>query len=259
MVAVEVMVHGCRTKSTRRIERATGEVDSDELGDEKRETDADRGDERALMLLGRKHEDGEDQFGGEEHLDEKTLHDRGATTKRGLDGERAGKHAGDEGGGRHASKKLDDEQQDTSEPGQGTDQAHAEGDGGVEQATADAEEDPGIDSQGEAETQSDVLKLLRVAADLGHALAGGRGDVVSDLSAAECEEKKQRRPNKLAAHGDEMVPEAVGEALEEGQTECSAIVFELLTFRGIGGPAEGQGNGRTLQGGLGVEYVSHVW
>ena len=44
-----------------------------ELGDEQGQPDADRSEKGAPVLLGRQHEDGEDELGREEHLDEETL------------------------------------------------------------------------------------------------------------------------------------------------------------------------------------------
>lgn len=48
----------------------SGIVDAGQLGDEKCEADADGGEESAFVLLGGKHEDGEDELGGQEHFDD---------------------------------------------------------------------------------------------------------------------------------------------------------------------------------------------
>lgn len=46
------------------------EEDARKLGNEERETDADRRKEGSLVLFRCQHEDGEDEFGGQEHLDD---------------------------------------------------------------------------------------------------------------------------------------------------------------------------------------------
>ena len=51
---------------------------TDQLADEKTDPDPDGGNEIPLMLLGRQHEDGEAQLGGQQHLDDDALRDRRA-------------------------------------------------------------------------------------------------------------------------------------------------------------------------------------
>lgn len=48
----------------------TYEENARQLSNEEGQTDTDGGDEGALVLFGREHEDGEDEFGGEEHFDD---------------------------------------------------------------------------------------------------------------------------------------------------------------------------------------------
>lgn len=55
------------------IESPTGEVDACQFGDEERETDADGGKVGGFMLLSSEHADCEDEFGGQEHLEEEPL------------------------------------------------------------------------------------------------------------------------------------------------------------------------------------------
>lgn len=63
------------------------------FSDKERESDTDWSNESAFVLLGCEHEDREDEFSGEEHLDEEALHDGCATAEVGADCERAGEES----------------------------------------------------------------------------------------------------------------------------------------------------------------------
>ena len=86
MIAVEVSIHNSWAEGARWIQAASRKVDTDELGYEERQTDADGGDKSAFVLLGSEHEDGENEFGSEEHLKEEALDNGGAAAEGGLDG-----------------------------------------------------------------------------------------------------------------------------------------------------------------------------
>lgn len=111
------------------------------------------------MLLGCQHKDSEDKLGGQEHLDEETLDDRGVTTKRGayVDLAIMREHARNQSGGGDATKNLHNEQETSTYPWQCANQAHAERDSRVEEPTRDAEENPSIHSQRKSKAESDVL------------------------------------------------------------------------------------------------------
>lgn len=83
MLGVKRSSHGARPKRASRIERTARVIDADHLGYEEREPDADGRDERRLVLLLCEHEDGEDEFGGQQGFDEDALHEAGAAGKRG--------------------------------------------------------------------------------------------------------------------------------------------------------------------------------
>jgi len=191
VIAVEAVLDDGRAERSRWVQAPAGEVYADQLRDEEGESDADGGDEGALVLLGREHEDAEDELGGEDHLDEEALHDRCPTAQRRLHRQWTGKHARHERRGRDAAEDLGNEQENPSVIRKGSDDAHAKRDGRVEQTAGNAEEHPGVDGEREAEAQGDILELLRVAADLGLALAGGGVDVVRHLGAAEGEEEEE--------------------------------------------------------------------
>jgi hypothetical protein len=48
----------------------TGIEDTCKLSNEESKPNANRGEECTLVFFGRQHEDGEDEFGGQEHLDD---------------------------------------------------------------------------------------------------------------------------------------------------------------------------------------------
>ena len=77
-----------------------------ELGDEESESDAHGGDERGFALLGREHEDDEDDEGGEEHLNEDALCDGGSVCEGCDDGDGAREHARVERCGDDARQQL---------------------------------------------------------------------------------------------------------------------------------------------------------
>ena len=76
--------------------------------------------------------------------------------------------------------------------------------GGVEEAAADAEEDPDIDHEREAKGQADVEQLGKT---------GRRRlplQVVGDLGGGQSEEEEQEGAGELAAYGDEVIADSVG-------------------------------------------------
>lgn len=169
------------------------------------------------MLLGRKHEDGEDQLSGQEHLNEETLCDGRASPQCCLDVQGPRKQTGHDGGGAHACHHLSDEEQSPSYVWQCPNQAHAQGDGRIEQPARDAEEDPCVDGEGEAEAQADVEELGRI---------GGLGDgggiaglclSIGDLGAGVGEEEEEECADELARHGHEMALSSFWKAVEEGE------------------------------------------
>ena len=89
------------------------------------------------------------------------------------------------------------QQQQASDGGQGAREDHGEGDGRVEEATADAVEDPGRDGEGEAEGERDEEELVEGG-------AAGWGDVVGDLRGGEGEVEEHDCADELAGHGDEV-------------------------------------------------------
>ena len=95
MVAIELAVDDTRSKAPSWVQASTREVDSDQLGDKEGQADADRRNECAFMLLRGKHENSEDQLGGEQHLNKETLDNRRAATEGCLYREGSGEHARD--------------------------------------------------------------------------------------------------------------------------------------------------------------------
>lgn len=96
------------------------------LGDEQGQTDTNGRQEGRLGLLGRQHQDGDEQFGGQEHLDEQALRGRGAVVEHRLDDKRAGEEGGDDGGGDDAGDHLRDEEEEASDPGERAADAHSQ-------------------------------------------------------------------------------------------------------------------------------------
>lgn len=118
------------------------------------------------MLFSSQHENGENKLSSQDHLDEQTLGDGGAAAESGSNIQGAREHARDQSSGGKATHNLNDEKQSSTNPWEGSDEAHAESDSRVEQSSRDTEKDPSVDSEGKAETQRDVLKLLRVGTGL---------------------------------------------------------------------------------------------
>ena len=68
MVGVDRSDNDTGSERSGRVERATSVVDAEELGNKESDSNTNWGDEGAAVLLGSKHEDGEDEHSGEEHL-----------------------------------------------------------------------------------------------------------------------------------------------------------------------------------------------
>jgi len=68
MVRCKSVRYHSGAEGSRRVNAATGVIYAHELGDEQRKSNADRSNKRAFVLLGSKHENGEDQLRCQEHL-----------------------------------------------------------------------------------------------------------------------------------------------------------------------------------------------
>ena len=77
------------------------------------------------MLFAGKHEDGDDEEGGEEHLEEKTLWDGCSVLKDGVDVHGARQDGGYDSGGTNAGKDLSWEEQCATDGGKGTADDHS--------------------------------------------------------------------------------------------------------------------------------------
>lgn len=88
------------------------------------------------MLLGSQHEDGEDELGGKEHLDEEATHNGGAAAKGSLDVEWPWKETSNYARGGHGAEDLGYEDEAGTCPGDGANEGHADRDCWVEQAFA---------------------------------------------------------------------------------------------------------------------------
>jgi hypothetical protein len=95
-----------RTKATCRVQASTCEEDAYKFCNEESETDADGGEEGGFVFFGCEHEDGEDEEGGEEHLEEDTLGGGDALAQRGGYVEGAREDGADDAGGGHACEHL---------------------------------------------------------------------------------------------------------------------------------------------------------
>lgn len=163
VVAGERAVHDGRAERTSGVERATGVVDRERLADEERKTDSERSDEGGTVLLNGKHEDGEDQHRGHEHLDPEALHDRGTATKSGGSTERTGSETI---GKRSASKTtgdLSNGKEDTTDGGDATDENKGKSHSGVEEAARDTEEAPDSSTERAAKHERDEEAVVRSA------------------------------------------------------------------------------------------------
>ena len=90
------------------IQRRARVAHARDLGDEKRQSDADGRNEGILGLLGREHQDREDKNAGEERFNEETLHFARVGAEGGINvGDVAGEHGGDEASRSHAAEDLD--------------------------------------------------------------------------------------------------------------------------------------------------------
>lgn len=170
----------------------------------------------ALVLFGSQHENGEDELSSQKHLDEETLDDAGTSAKSCADIEIAWEHAADKSSGRNTSNDLSEEQESSPEPRQSTNQAHAKGDGRVEETTTDTEEDPCVDGERKAKGQSNVLKLLRVGSSFCDSQARGGLDTIRDLSARQGKVEEEHSADEFTTHGDEVVADTVWDAIQEG-------------------------------------------
>lgn len=99
-----------------------------QLSDEQRETDADRSEEGGSVLLGCEHEDAEDEFKGQEHLNEQALHDRCVATQACAHCEGAREKTRDNGSCSDTCNNLRYDEQPGLEPSDGLNETHGDSD-----------------------------------------------------------------------------------------------------------------------------------
>ncbi len=83
-----------------------GGVHTNQLGQEKRDTNRNGCQIRRLVLFRRNHDDDKHQLGREEHLDEQALDITGATTESRVHGERAREQSRNNARSSYATEKL---------------------------------------------------------------------------------------------------------------------------------------------------------
>ena len=168
-----------------------------QLCNEQSQSNSDRCNERRLLLLSRQEQHRQTQLRGQKHLDETPLSRRRPARQAGLRPQWTREHTGHERSTDYARNELHGQQQQASDRRQCACQDHGEGDGRVEESTADAVEDPCRDGEGETKGEGDEEELVE-------RWGGGRGDVVGDLGGGEGEEEEHDCADKLAGHGDEV-------------------------------------------------------
>ena len=198
------------------------------------------------MLLSCQHEDSKDKLGGQKHLDEETLNDRGVTTEGGahVDLALVREHASDQSSRSNTTHNLNDEQKTATNPGQCANQAHTKGNCRVEESTRDAEEDPGVDSKRKAEAKCDILQLLRIRSCFRNGLTTGGRNTVGDLGTRQREPQEENSADEFSTHSDEVVTDAVRQLFQIRQTQLLVGQFGIR----VGGLGEGYGEGPALAG-----------
>lgn len=88
---------------------------------------------------------------------------------------------------------------------------------GIEEASTNPKEHPGIDCQREAKGQG-YIQQLRCVWDLSRCRCRCRPRLIRIcyLRAGESEEEEEKGTSKFSAHGDEVVPDPVREEVEDG-------------------------------------------
>lgn len=125
------MIYNCRTEGACEVERSTSEVDTcfllgihysqvrvnrtAELCKEECQADSNWRQKCGLVLDNGEHNNNEDQLGGQEHFDEKSLRYRCSSTESGFNIEVAGKEARYNSSSAEASNYLSEEDQSTSQ------------------------------------------------------------------------------------------------------------------------------------------------
>lgn len=119
MLPVENTRDHTRPKTPRWVQRASRVEDTYQLGNEERQADAHGCDEGGFVLLLGKHEDGEDQLGGEYGLDEDATHDGRRGRERGAHVEFSGEHDFDQERSEDGAGKLGYDEEDETSDGDG--------------------------------------------------------------------------------------------------------------------------------------------
>lgn len=104
----------------------------------------------------------------------------------------------------------------------------------VEEAASNAEENPGIDGEGETKGQSNVGQSRRVGClrDGTVVIVGLIARIacgsIGDLSGAEGEEQEQECADELANNGDEVVANSIGQPAETSEAVFMVSILAVL-------------------------------
>lgn len=160
------------------------------------------------MFLLCQHENRKHQFGRQYRFYEHASRQTRIRTQRRPHIQRRRKHDFDEKTRKNTPRQLGNQQQREANRRHSARQQHCKSDGGIEQAAADAEENPHVDHEGEGEDEGDVLQDLgretRVRARGRVVVVLGVGVDVGDLGSREGEEEEHGGADEFADEGYEV-------------------------------------------------------
>lgn len=122
VLAGETCSNDTRSQTSGRIQTSTCVIDTTHLSDEEGEADAHGGDEGGAVLLGSKHEYGEDELEGQNSLDEHALREGHPIAQGGADAELGREHDLRQACSCDAAEKLRDEDEDSTDGRDGADE-----------------------------------------------------------------------------------------------------------------------------------------
>lgn len=128
MIAWKVVSDDSWPKRTCGIERASGKVHASHFGYEESKTDANWCKIGSLVLLCSEHEDHEDKFCCEEHLNEEPLNYGRSPTQSCVDVHGTGKEGTDYASSAHGGYNLSEDDGDGAKGFDGSDEIKSEGD-----------------------------------------------------------------------------------------------------------------------------------
>ncbi|KAH3666205.1 hypothetical protein OGAPHI_004394 [Ogataea philodendri] len=187
------------TESSGWVQTSTGVVDTDQVTQEQRETNAHRSVVGQIRLLDSGHQNSDTEQGGTEHLDEETSALGASTTKTVSESNRTWGHGRSSTSSSHTGNHLGEHHDETTNWRNSSGKHKSQGDSRVEVTTGNSagEENSDHDTETETERDHDQLSWVGALAGVELVLIGNLGNHVGNPQEDEGSNELTRSSNQV--------------------------------------------------------------